>query len=440
MPAVADPPTQVQAPPTPQDGGFAERLGQTIHSDPNAARLPGFKVESAPPTPEKTLNAPTGLETGKKDPPEVIPPIKDEKKVESKASASDLLKNLAKGEQKVEDKTLPPTPEQKKEYTMKELRLRAEKADTLEKELATVREEIASAKALGATPDQLKALTEERDAIKAEREDYKKKLAAVDVMQSDNYIDNVTKPMEAIWKGLKKDSEEFKFSWEGLTTALNITDHRQRLSAIAKVLDNAVQKDSESGEMVPLDSLNKNDIVNAVTAFVERDYYGRQLLADADKTQGALKAEKEKKESLEKETRKQTFTSQADHVFKQMFSEEALADMPFLGTKDGDGKFTPDKTLLDSIRKAAADDSTDPWKHSLKSYALELLPVVMEYAKKNDTKITELEERIGKLSGAGPKGGGAITHEDGGNPDDKLSMAERLAKIQKSQGLNVNLG
>lgn len=422
MPAIAEPSAPIETPSIPQDGGFAERLNQAITADPNAARLPGAGI--APPPPEapvapKPADAPAGTEAGKKDPPEPPAP---------KAGAADMFKKLAQGEKPEEKPATPPTPEQKREYTMKELRLRAEKADSLEKELADVRKEIETAKAAGATPEQIKALTADRDAVKAERDDFKKKLEAADVMQSELYIKNVTEPLEAIWTDLKKASGDFKFSWEQFSNALAMQDHRQRLTAISRVLDSAVQENPESKEMESLDALNKQDIVNAVSEFVKRESYGQQILANSGKASEALKAEQARKTAEEKERHGQTFRDQSDRVFKQLFSDENLAQMPFLAPKGEDGRPVMDKALAAEIRKAATDDSADPWRHSLKSYALEVLPHALTHIEKQDAKIAEYEERIGKLSGAGPKPGGEIRLEDG-SPDDKLTFEERIAKL-----------
>lgn len=418
MPALAEPPVQVETPTIPQDGGFADRLNQTISADPGAARQPGFKAPDptpATPTLPEVPDAPTGSPDPKKAPVEGAPVP------EPKTSASDRLKKLALGE-KEQPKT-PPTQEEKKEFTMKELRLRAERADVLEKELTDARKEIETAKAAGATPDQIKVLTDERDAIKAEREDYKKRLAAADVSQSDEYRDNVVKPMEAIWGELKKASEDYKFPINELGAALNITDHRQRLSAISKVLDSA------EGDM---DILNKNEIVNSVGEFLRREFYGRQLLADGSKAQEALKANKARLETEQKEKSTQTFNQQADDIFKQMFSEEQLEDMPFLAPKGDDGKPKADKAILDSIRKSATS-TKEPWRLALDSYSTELLPKVMDYAKERDAKIVELEDRIAKMSGKVPGGNGAIVHEDS-NPDSKLTLQERVEQQMKAQG------
>lgn len=407
-----------------------DRMGETLQADPLAASR-GHKAPETPPapptppvapqTPEKRPDAPTGTETAKE-----TPPVKPEVKAEPKVGASELLKQLASGEKKepaLAEK--PPTQEQKKEYSMKELRLQAEKSQTLEKELADARKELETARANHAPPEEIKTLTEERDAIRAERDDYKKRVAAVDITQSDPYIENVTKPMEALWKDLNKAAEDFKFDMRGLAVAIQIPDHRQRLAAISKVLDSA------EGD---LDPMNRNDLVNTANEFLRREFYGRQLLEDGVKTQEALKADKARKDSEEKETRTKSANEQADHIFRQMFSEASLADMPFLAPKDADGKPTPNKELLAQIRKSATTEK-EPWRNALDSYSTELLPVVMDYAKGQDAKIAELEERVAKLSGAGPKPGGPIVHEEGGEP--KASMVDEITKLQRGQGLPV---
>jgi len=411
-----------------------DRLGQTMAQDPVARQngtIPPQTPQAAPepqkatPTPPKTSDAPETVSVPKTATPEVKETTTEEK---PKAKASDLLKQLAAGEKKEADKPVtPPTPEQKKEYTMKELRLRAEKADALDKELADARKELEAAKAAHADPEQIKLLTEERDAIKAEREEYKKKLAALDVMQSDEYQTNVTKPMEAIWQDLSKSAEDFKFNIRDLASAIQIPDHRQRLAAISKVLD------STEGD---LDPMNRYDLVNAANEFLRREAYGAQLLANSSKTQEALKADRQRKEAEEKEVRTQSAHQQAEQIFKQMFSEESLADMPFLAEKAEDGTLKPNKELLSQIRKAATFEK-EPWRMALDSYSTELLPVVMEYAKEKDARIKELEDRVAALSGAGPKPGGVISHEGEGDPDSNLTLAERIEKTQRSQGMQL---
>ena len=413
MPAVADPPVQVETPSIPQDGGFADRLNQTIAADPGAARPPGsgFKAPDpvpATPTLPVTQDAPTVNGEPKKDPPEgTVTP-------EAKTSASDRLKKLAAGEQK-EDVKLQLTQEEKKAQTVAQMRKRADEADVLEKQLADLRKEIETAKAAGATTEQLKVLTEERDALKTEREDYKKRLAAADVSQSDEYRDNVVKPMESIWGELKKAAEDYKFPINELGAALNIQDHRQRLAAISKVLDSA------EGDM---DILNKNEIVNSVSEFLRREFYGRQLLADGSKTQEALKADKARKETEQKEKFTQTFNSQADDIFKQMFSEENLKGMPFVKKED-----------LESIRKSATA-SKEPWKLALDSYSTEVLSKSLEYSEGLEKENSELKDRIAKMSGKVPGGNGQIIHEEA-NPDSKLTLQERIEQTMKAQGRAV---
>lgn len=404
-----------------------DRMGATLQADPMAANW-GVKAPETPPaasqpqtatqTPVKAPDAPTGTETAKE-----TPPVKEAPAAEVKTKASDLLKQLASGEKKAD--AIPPTPEQKKEYSMKELRLRAEKADSLEKELADARKDIETAKAAGATPDEIKVLREERDAIKAERDAYEKKIAALDVMQSKEYIENVTKPMEEIWKDLNKSAEDFKFSMRDLSEAIQIPDHRQRLAAISKVLDSA------EGD---LDPLNRHDLVSAANEFLRRSFLGQKIAQDSTEAKKALDAEKTRKESEDKQTRSQTFKSHADDVFNQMFSEESLSDMPYLASKDEDGKLTPKKELLNEIKASAKDEEDAPYMRALKSYSLTLLPTVMEHAKAQEAKIAELEERVAKLSGAGPRPGGTITHEESGDPDSKLGFQERIEKQLKAEG------
>lgn len=400
-----------------------DRMQDTItkNSGPAPQTAPDApKGVSAPPTPKPPSDASQTVLQAKEG---ASGKVEDKTVVETKPTASELLKKLT--EVPKEGEKTPPTPEQKKEYTMKELRLRAEKADSLEKELSDVRKEIETAKTAGATPEQIKTLTEERDAIKAEREDYKKKLAAVDVMQSEPYIENVTKPMEAIWKDLNKASEEFKFPISELAAALNITDHRQRLSAISKVFDGATED---------IDALNKQDLVEMTSEFMKREYYGRTLLADSGKAAEALKAEATRKSAEATESKKQAFTQQADHVFKQMFSEEMLEQMPFLAPKGEDGKPVLDKAVAAEIRAAAKDSGEEPYQHALKSYALELLPRALSHIEELGKENESLKDRIGKLSGAGPKPGGEIRHEEGADPDNKLTLQERLEKLQKANG------
>lgn len=417
MPAVAEPPVAPLSPTSVDDGGFMERMSQTLEANPfSQSNAP------APVTPPK-VEPPVGQDGSK--------PVDGVAKADAKLSPADNLKKIAAGAPKDQPVT-PPTQEQKKDFSMKELRLRAEKADTLEKELADVRKEIESAKALGATPDQLKVLTAERDSIKAERDEYKKKLSARDVMESDQYIESVSKPMGAIWAELRKDSQELKFPIQGLVDAMQIEDHRKRLSAISKALQEAHTVD-ENGEKVPLDELNKGNIVANVQEFLRREYYGKQLLADAGKTSEALKADKARKDSEEKEKGTQTFNQHADDIFKQMFNEEQLSDMPFLAPKGEDGKPKVDKDLMDRIRKSATRDK-EPWRLALDSYSTEILPLVMEHSKNQDAKIAELEARIGKLSGAGPRGGGELRPEDNGSPESKLSLEDQVKSIQKAQG------
>lgn len=409
-----------------------DRFSTVIQSDPIAAgRQPkGSETSQAAPEPQtatqvapKPSDAPEAKPEGKETPSSKEPP-----KPEVKTKASDLLKQLAAGEKKepTESERVPPTPEQKKEYSMKELRLRAEKADLLEKELADVRKEIEVAKAAHASPDEIKILTEERDAIKAEKEGLKQKLAAYDVTQSGPYLKEVSEPMEAIWKDLNKASEEFKFDMVAFAKAIQIPEHRARLAAISKVLDNS------EGD---LDPMNRMDLVNAANEFLRREHYGRTLLADGVKTQEALKAEKTRRDSEEKDKFAKTASEQADNIFRQMFSEESLADMPFLAPKDEEGNPKPNKELLAQIRKSATTEKP-PWRMALDSYSTELLPVVMEHAKGQEAKIAELEERVAKLSGAGPKAGGPITHEKNG-AESKGSLMDEITKLQRGAGLPV---
>lgn len=410
-----------------------DRLGSTISADPMAAKGPN---SGAPPTPtpppaaKPAQDAPTGTETPAKPESEVKP------ETTTKPNAAEALKKLREGGKAPEAKPETPlTPEQKKEYTVKQLRERAEKADALEKELADVRKEIETAKAAGATPDQIKVLTEERDAIKKERDDYKDRVARLDITQSEPYVENVTKPMQAIWKELTDASKKYNFPLTELSSAVQIEDGDARLEALEGLLKGAYSGVDEDGNKKPIGDLKKLEIVQAVNQFLTREYYGRQLLADSGKTNEALKADKLRRENEEKEKSTQTFNSHADEVFKQMFSDEMLEDMPWLAPKNEDGKPVPDKALMSAIRKSASS-TKEPFRMALDSYSSEILPLVMEDNRKKDSEIAELKDRIGKLSGAGPKPGTPKPEE--GLPDDKLSLKERVEKLQKSQGLAFN--
>ncbi len=416
MPAVLEAPP-VETPSIAQDGGFAERLGQTIQTDPNAARLPGF---GAPKEPEKVI-PPEPKQEVKVDPPAPKDPV-----LEKKPGASEMLKQLAAGEKKEPaDKTVPPpTAEQKKEYTMKELRLRAERADALEKEVAEHKAKISEfeTKYKDIDPETIKKTMEEKDKTLAERED---KIAALNLMESTKFKKAVSEPLETYKSDIKARSEKFKFSWRDFENVLlTVSDPDEQLAQIDKILDEAE---------TPLTTSQRANIVARVQDINATSFYGAGLLRDAGKAQESLKAEEARKANEEKESKSQSFKSQSDTVFNQMFSEEMLADMPFLAPKGEDGKPVADKTLLDGIRKAAVADKA-PWRLALDSYSAEVLPLVMDYAKERDAKIAELEDRIGKLSGAGPKGGGEIRHEESGGQDAGLSLQEKVEKVMKAQG------
>lgn len=381
----------------------------------------------AVPGPKKASEAPKKDEAKVDEKPQSTETVKvdDKSKVESFADKMAKIKdgNLdesKKTESKPEEKPdlSKLTKEQKEAHTYKTLREKADKYEATQKELEELKGRL--------NGTDLDALKKELEDIKKVADERQNKLAAVDITQSDKYKREVFQPLGKIFKELQENSKEFGFSWKDFVDAVEKPTHLEREQALSAVILGAEK------EVNPFTQLS---ILSGVNEYLQRQEFGELLIKNASAVQEAMKIEDAEKAEAGKKHSESEFNRVAGIVFDHVINPDLADDIPFLFTdrKDSDGNLIIDPAKSKQIRDSASYGESPAHIRALQSYSTELLPMVISDNKTLRKEKAELEERISQLSNAGPKIDGGAPVQETKDEGDKLTLEQRIAKIQRSQ-------
>lgn len=435
-------PTEVAPPPPAQSPEKATTPPAAVITTPTDAPKSDFRqrmaearakseaaggVEGAPKKPEAPK--PEGKAPEKK--PEAKPEQKKEekapeKKTETPFSVLDKLKVAPEEEGKAEGKPEEPdlsklTKEQKERHTYKVLSEKADKAEALEKELGELR-----SKFNGTEPS---AVLKENTDLKKQNQELQVKLKAIEVRETDEYQNDVAKPLERIFNELQAKSKKYGFVWKDFLDATELSDEDSRTAALGKVL---TAGETEVPQLVQL------SILSSVNEWLAREKYGQELLSNSPKVAEAMKQAKEKALAEKKAKDNEDFTRTADIVFSRMTNLEdgEIADlMPFLALKDKknpDGSLILDPEKQKQIRAEATMEDQPHHIRALQAYSTAMLPMALEDNKSLRSQLAERDQRIGELTNASPSVDPTKTEVSEGH-DDGLSLTEKMRQIRMGQ-------
>lgn len=311
-----------------------------------------------------------------------------------------------KEEVKIDPSTL--TKEEKAENSYKKLR---QERDTFEKELKEIRDKVGDADVPA-----LKKQLADIEKIAAERE---QKLAAIDVIESPQFRENVSIPCETILKELSDSSKKFGFSWKEFVNAVEEQTPDEREVKLDKLFSAAENE---------MPNVTKLKLFSRVNEYLQRQEYGQKIIANSKSANEILKANKAREEQESKDKSQSESKRVSELVLKHITSEEYLPDLPFL-TKEVDGKRVLDDSKIALVRKELESQEQEPiHMKALRVISRELLPMALEENKSLRVSKVELEERIAKLTNSSPSIEQSKQEEE--VKDDGLSIADRLKKIR----------
>lgn len=377
---------------TPNDGRSKEGSHPAVAKETKSQKPKDRTAQEISKAPEEGQAKPLG------DPLEELEKLSETtENAEEQAEVQPEEKVAAKeAEAKVKDES-----KEKEKYKWGELKEKANKLDT---ELPKLEKRI---KEFEEKEKQFQAKEARLAELEKQYEEAQTKIAAVDILESPEYKENVSVPFQERMDYMKKVSDAYTLPWAELLRAMENPDEVLRDREFDAIMRNSEQT---------IPQVTQANLSRAASELVEIRKHGEYLEKNAKQALEAMKVEREAKETQQKEQTKAEKQQTALAVFSRM--QKSIAELA-------------DESPETWVKEYAMAEH-NPSIQIAQTYALAALPKVLQSHK---AKVAEMQAKIEKLEKtlkARSNGSPQVEPQNGSvqiDTKDDRPFGERLAKL-----------